>query len=154
MLPPPIPVTLVSEDGATCTTSSLCAQPWTHAPLPSTVDAFAAAIVGTWALCGPVSAFYGSDQGLEIDADRTWYRLYVVNGVLTRGQGIADHGTWELIELGGSLGLTYQLNFTYLGPGLEGGGGLWLSQPALGTNPRALRIEQGMIMDYVLAACP
>jgi hypothetical protein len=151
MQPPTIPVTFTTSDGGTCGTSQLCAVTWTGAPLPSSIDALTTALVGTWVLCGTLSAFDGTDEGVEIDADGTWYRLYAVNGALTRGQGIADHGTWNAAETPGNLSLA----FRYVTPGFEGGSLAWLFVPALGSMPRTLRIENGdIVADYVVAGCP
>ncbi|HVJ19527.1 MAG TPA: hypothetical protein VM686_29105, partial [Polyangiaceae bacterium] len=98
--------------------------------------------VGEWLLCASPSAFGSSDEiGLELTADRSWYKLYPdgVGGV-RRGSGGDEEGTFQLIDLG---------DYTQLD--LINGVGTRITLPEFSSVPNKLRLDNGGVFrsDYV-----
>jgi hypothetical protein len=91
-----------------------CSAPIAGLDVPGSKDAFIVLATHRWGLCNPDMSLFGpgSDAGLEIAPDGTFYRLYTqYSNTYARGTSANDTGTWLVLDHDpANPPGTYQLN--------------------------------------------
>ncbi|HEY4240401.1 MAG TPA: hypothetical protein VGM88_11320 [Kofleriaceae bacterium] len=86
------------------------------------------ALVGRWFTCDGSPFAMGSDNGIELVADGSFFRLYAAaDGTMQREHGFDRQGTWS-VDASGQLTLEIASGFLY-------------SQPLFGDGPETLVID-------------
>jgi hypothetical protein len=100
---------------------------------------------GYWGLCGESPFWTSTEQGLELDRDGRWYRLYAdADGVLWRAIEWGERGTWEVLESTGQLNLA-----------IDGSGTAICEPPRISPDGTQLSVNNyGHIGNYVRLANP
>jgi hypothetical protein len=114
-----------------------------------TEQGFISDVVGDWLLCRTPSVFGSNEQGLEISADGSWFKLAPDSAgrpVIMRGWG--NEGTWSVVDTSVMNGAgAYQLNLKIDGEGTV------ITLPVFSSGPPKMRLSNEGVYtaDYVRA---